>query len=209
MTKNIIISSDALSFLSFKVCSSSIAFNPKEVAPFPAPNIFSIMFIIIAFVSLAFISFIGFEKIDSILFNKFRYDNASYDSRFGSIFVNIELFKNKPIFGNGFTYFETNFSNYASIVGYGKAHNTNTYFKVLSVHGAFYFLILLFGAFNLFNKNIKNLLIKIIAFIIFLIVLSNEDLMVNTLIYVISFYGYFYVKNTKDSYLIRQNIVRG
>ena len=46
MTKNIIISSDALSFLSFKVCSSSIAFNPKEVAPFPAPNIFSIMFII-------------------------------------------------------------------------------------------------------------------------------------------------------------------
>ena len=47
ITKNIIISGDAFFLFLFNVCNSFIAFKPKAVAPFPAPNIFNTIFITI------------------------------------------------------------------------------------------------------------------------------------------------------------------
>ena len=47
ITKNIIISGEAFFLFLFNVCNSFIAFRPKAVAPFPAPNIFNTIFITI------------------------------------------------------------------------------------------------------------------------------------------------------------------
>lgn len=140
-------------------------------------------------ISVLFVSSIGYEKINSIVFNKLRVDNVSYDSRVGSFYANFRIFCINPIFGKGFTFFELNFSNYSIIDGFEKAHNTNTFLKVLSVHGIFYCFLMLFGSYKLFKANCKNFVFAIGCFIIYIVLFSDEDLMVNTLIYTFVCYG--------------------
>ena len=136
-----------------------------------------------------FVGIIGFDRINNFVFNKLRVSNNSYDSRVGSIYGNIAMFTRNPIFGNGFTFFENNFSEYAYIRGFYEAHNTNTFLKILSVHGIVYFCIVLVGFAGLFAKNCHSVIIFLLSFFIILGIFSDEDLMVNTIVYVFVCYG--------------------
>ena len=148
-------------------------------------------FLILAILAaIILVCMLGYDAINALVFNKLRVSNQSFDSRLGSIFGNINMFREKPLFGHGFSYFEDNFTYYASMSGYYEAHNTNTLFKILSVHGFFYFFFVLSGLFLLIKKNCKRLVIVLIAFMCFILALSNEDLMVNTIIYVFVLYGF-------------------
>ena len=158
-----------------------------------------LVFVFIAgFLAVAFIGFIGFSRINEVVFNKLRVENSSFNSRVGSIFANIDIFLTNPFTGRGFTFVEKNFSIFAQSHGYSKAHQTNTFLKILAVHGAVYFLVVAYSLLKFFVRNSKDVLSGIFGFLVFLIAFSNEDLMVNSLVYVIICYGFFSVSKAKN-----------
>lgn len=176
------------------------------------------MFVLVLFsiLCLGFVFYVGIDKLNSYVFNKLSVGNVSMDSRKGSIFGNFAIFSLNPLFGKGYSFFELHFTDYASIYGFEKAHNTNTFLKILSTHGLFYFALFTFGVFKMFVKNKDHKSLALLAFLLVLVVFSDEDLMVNAIIYLLSFYGYSkanesliydYKKHKKQSILSFSNYI--
>jgi len=149
-------------------------------------NIFAMLLVLVALG--LFIAYFGFDRLNSFVFNKLRVENASSTSRFGSFAGNLRMFFENPIIGKGYSFAENNFTLYASYSGYSNAHNTNTFLKILSVHGIIYFAFITIAIFKFFSFS-KNKLLSLMMFGIFILMLCNEDLIVNTIIYVIAIFG--------------------
>lgn len=148
------------------------------------------------------------DSLYSSVFDKMSGGNDSANSRFGAIFNNIEMWSKDGVsilFGNGYQYVENNISLVATEKEYISTHNTNTLFKMLSVHGFFYFITiisLLYAA----SRKITSNHFSLYVMLLFCIMLSNEDLIFNQIIYIILFYG-FSTKNTYNENTIFGNIV--
>lgn len=131
------------------------------------------------------------EVVSSFVFNKLSGENTSADSRFGSIINNIDLWLRNTVsilFGNGYQFVENGIEAVAQDNGYVAGHNTNTFFKMLSVHGIFYFI----SALSLLYMSCRRLTsnhFSLYVFILFCVMLSNEDLIFNQVLYIIFFYG--------------------
>ena len=75
--------------------------------------------------------------------------------------------------------------------------NTNTLLKIMSVYGIPYIMILVYCLYRFFKKyNSSFVALGLLA--IFSIILSNEDLIVNIVPYVLAFYGL--KSNSKQQY---------
>lgn len=133
------------------------------------------------------------DFIYAALFNKFiTTESASTGARFGSITNNIKLILDNPLgmfFGLGYHHVESFFEGLES-VSRGQAHNTNTLLKELSVHGVFFFLYFLAKIYN-FSKGIirRRSWQTLFVFLALVMMLSNEDLTVDFILYVIVMYS--------------------
>ncbi len=147
-------------------------------------------FLFILFFIIFLIGITGnFEKIFLPVFNKIGVENASRDSRIYSILVNLDIMKESPILGKGWTFVEKNFERYGYKYSGLGVHNTNTFMKILSVYGILYCFLLIKQTY-LFIRKQNNIIISLMLLVVFLLILSNEDMIVNSVVYIFAFYGF-------------------
>ena len=148
--------------------------------------------LVLLVISIAgFYFLISNESLVSSVFNKMSGNNASADSRFGAIYNNIEMWLRSVVsmlFGNGYNFVESNIGAIAKRNGYVASDNTNTFFKMLSVHGIFYFISVLSLLYMSCRRLTSNRL-SLYIFILICVMLSNEDLIFDQILYIILFYG--------------------
>lgn len=153
--------------------------------------IISLFFIGLVLVSTYFI--IQNDFIYAALFNKFSAtDSASTGARFGSITNNVIMIINNPLglfFGLGYQFVEGFFEGLESAVR-GAGHNTNTLLKELSVHGFLFFCYFLVRIY-FFSKGVikEKSWQTLFVFLALVMMLSNEDLTVDFILYVIVLYS--------------------
>jgi len=113
---------------------------------------------------------------------------------------NLELFKKKPLFGNGFNSY-TNFSSKKVPHETGKPHST--YFGYLSEFGLIGFLVILLTFIYIFNIN-RSQKFKtnfLFLFSIYIIIEAlNADLMTSRIIWIFFAYSEFISINTNKKY---------
>ena len=149
-----------------------------------------LLFFVLAISLAAFFCVIGPERVISLVFNKLNVGNASRDSRFGSVFANFMMFLKNPILGKGWHYVEDNFIEFASQGFYKGAHNTNTFLKFLALYGVIPFLCISCANLSFFRKASKSIFWGIYTTIVWIIALSNEDMTVNILFYLLPLYTF-------------------
>ena len=142
-------------------------------------------------VAISFVFFIiGPDRIVSLVFNKLTVDNSSRDSRFGAIPANFNIFLQNPIFGKGWDFVEKNFLYFTSQGIYAGAHNTNTMFKFLAIYGIGPFICIACAIFAFFRKSCKSVLWALALTLVWFVILSNEDMTVNVVFYLLPFYAF-------------------
>lgn len=136
---------------------------------------------------------------DGIVFDKFsNIKRTTTIARLASVFANLKIWMQHPLFGGGLTEINAEFPRIAYEM-YGKAvtHNTNTLLCELSTFGVIYTVLLMCGYLK-FSKLItakksQRALILLIVFILS----CGEKLTFSPIIYVLAFYG-IDRKNTKE-----------
>lgn len=146
---------------------------------------------IVVFISIAacFLYFLFDDEMFNSVFGKLFSDNYSKSSRLESINVNLRMLgSNFEHFftGLGFSFVEQNFSLYSE--GGNMGDNTNTIFRVFATYGFFYVAMLTGLLFKFFTK-VKNTFLAVCLFGVFVLCLFNESLIVNILLYLLSFYA--------------------
>lgn len=112
-------------------------------------------------------------------------------ARFASVFVNIDMWLEKPIFGNGLISVEYKFPQLCLIrYGYGSPDNTNTLFNELATYGLLYTVIFVIGYVKLVKRFSKRKIEQVMIGLIFMVLLSGEKLTFSPIIYVLMFYGF-------------------
>lgn len=150
----------------------------------------ALLVIISSSVLVVFLFLCGAIDFDHSIFKKLFTDNSSSNSRFGAFFVDVYIGFENLILGKGFAYTENNFHSIAlSVFNLDAAHNTNTLLKMFAVHGALFFSLYVIGYIRFFKILSVNFKWIVNCFVFFLS-LSSADLIFNTIIYVIMFYGY-------------------
>lgn len=149
--------------------------------------------IVLFFISIGAILYIfSTPSLYDKLFSKFFVENSSTTSRFGAISINLSIaFRDlfHPFLGNGFSYVEQNFLRIGNELFLSDVHNTNTSLKILSVYGIFYFLVYVYSMVKFCHKTAKDAITFIGLVIALFFVLSNEDMIMNILGYLIIFYA--------------------
>lgn len=130
-------------------------------------------------------------SVEGMVFDKlFNMQRNTMIARFSSVFANIEIWKESPIFGAGLIKVDTMFPILSyQLCGKATSHNTNTLLCELATYGVIYVSILVCGYIKLScamsNRNIERLLILVI-----IVVLScGEKLTFSPIIYILLFYG--------------------
>lgn len=126
------------------------------------------------------------EFIDKWVFAKFAQEGGSADSRFGAVLSNLFLFFRKPFLGNGWTNMSVDFSTIQDIIV--SNHNTNTFLLLFAVYGLVVGIIMLGGTTSFFIGKNKVFLGVCLA-LCWIITLSNENLSLNVVVYIIAVYG--------------------
>jgi hypothetical protein len=136
--------------------------------------------------------FVVDQDLQDKVFDKLFTENSSLISRVGAFWINLRIAFRDPwhfVLGNGFTYTEENFVS----IGYNlygmQVHNTNTFLKILAVYGVPFWCIC---AVSLYKVCLK-LALDVVSFLGILIAtfmaLSNGDLIMNALVYLLIFYA--------------------
>lgn len=156
--------------------------------------------IVAVFSIIVLLTFARDTNIFESVFEKLFSNNQSKDSRLNSQFVNLYMLFQKPqysFFGLGFDYVEKNYQIYASALFSSGTHNTNTILRMLSIHGLFYTGIFVSLLWNF--SGIQKKIPKSILFLILYLVLSNESIMLNIIIYIIAFYAITNVRKNNEN----------
>ena len=169
-----------------------------------------ISFLLIAFSAVLvgiFFDFYGLRKtISDVILKIVDFDNPSFISRFEAFFRNILIWLKRPFFGVGFSFL---INHYDEVLIPGMInisfHNTNTFLKILSLHGLIYFTFMLVGIYrfcNFLSKEKKGLafILCIIVFLMF----SNEDMTMNVLLYLMGMY--FITSRQKQTKVCYENL---
>lgn len=132
----------------------------------------------------------GTIEFDTAIFKKLTIKNSSTNSRFGSVLVDAYIGLHSPVWGNGFEYVEQNFGIIArDVFSLSGMSNTNTVLKIFAVHGIIVMGLFLAGVIGFCRKHIGRR--EWIGYALILaLILSNEDMIFNTCVYIIMMYGY-------------------
>lgn len=131
----------------------------------------------------------AYIDIDNTVFRKLFIENDSLNSRLISVFANFHMFKQNVLFGKGYEFVEENFKIVATSFWVYTNNNTNTFFKILSVHGIFSFALMFSGFCLMIRKHFDKRFFVIFS-IVLILLLSSEDMIFNILTYVLMLYGY-------------------
>lgn len=139
-----------------------------------------LIFVLIGAFYLTFYTDLLYKEGYGSVFGKMlgAYNSISMIAREASITVNLKMFLNKPIFGNGLTYVDNNFSFFAfQIYGLATKDNTNTLLIQLSRFGLMFALIYVVRFIvNLWNYFDINVVSKLCIIISFFALLCGENL---------------------------------
>jgi O-antigen ligase len=136
--------------------TKNISFNIKSYL--------TLIFIIIGFVLIILSNKNINDRYKSTIHNILNINDIIYDNEIKSseksyilnFYTGLKLFSNKPIFGNGFRYYNTNckdeFDDEYLLLGCS-THPHNIYIEILSDHGLIGLIIFILFLFNLFIKN--------------------------------------------------------
>ena len=141
-------------------------------------------------------SYIG----DTVLGKLANEDSGSTLARSASVFVNLEIFFDHPIFGVGMDGIGEEFIQ-RSYLMYGRAtvHNTNTLLYPFAAHGIFYGGLYLAGT-CLFVKHLSTKRLVQFALIVFLVLMYiGENLRYSMLPLILIFYGFAYAPSPKTT----------
>lgn len=132
----------------------------------------------------------GIIEFDSALFRKLTIQNSSVNSRLGSVLVDAYIGMRSLVWGNGFEYVEQNFGIIAQdVFDLTGMSNTNTVLKIFAVHGIGPMVLILAGVIRFCRQHIGQR--EWIGYALILaLILSNEDMIFNTCVYIIMMYGY-------------------
>lgn len=184
----------------FSICFLCLIFYTTCIFFSEKPKERKKMYMVIGILTIVIsgcILLIGVDKIYSMVFNKLYVENASRDSRFGSIAGNFNMFMTNPLIGRGWNFVENQFIEFASTGVYAGTHNTNTFLKLLALYGVYPFISILTMIVVYFRKRTKSIVIGLFLTMIWIITLSNEDFSVNIMLYILPFYAFYTNKSNK------------
>lgn len=128
---------------------------------------------------------------EGMIFNKFSNTKRTTTiARSASVFSNLKIWLNYPIFGAGLIKVSEKFPQLAfEMFGKAVTHNTNTLLCELATYGIIYTLLLTYSywkfSVRLTNKKIQRFLILVIVFVLS----CGEKLTFSPIIYILAFYG--------------------
>ena len=128
---------------------------------------------------------------EGMVFDKFsNMKRTTMIARFASVFANLRIWLQHPIFGAGLIKVSEEFPRIA-LEMYGKAvtHNTNTLLCELSTYGVIYTCLLLYGYVKYSAVLTKNKFQRLLILLIIFILSCGEKLTFSPIIYVLAFYG--------------------
>ncbi len=132
------------------------------------------------------------KGLRSTLFGKFFTNNPSKNSRLDSIAINIAMLLESPLLvltGRGFTYVEENFLRIIEEWKSAATDNTNTLFRILATHGLLYTGGFTYALFRFCRRISAGFFMALAVFFIFVLLLFNENLMLNVIVFVMLIYG--------------------
>lgn len=157
---------------------------------------FFIIFVLAAFYLLFFTGMLG---SDSFIFAKFNAANNSYGSwfaRLSSLFGNIKISLENPLFGIGrINLYNTVLATAGANNRFIAVDNTNTVLICFAAYGILFGCIILLGFVRHCYKYHHKFIPTIMLFIILFAALSNEDFGQNILFYVLVVEGYSSSRN--------------
>lgn len=141
---------------------------------------------------------------EGVVFDKL--DNMKRETtiaRFASVSVNIDMWLEKPIFGNGLISVEERFPQLCLLrYGFASPHNTNTLFNELATYGLLYTLIFTIGFIKLTKRFSERKIEQVMIGLIFLVLLFGEKLTFSPIIYILMFYGL----SNKNSFRVMKEV---
>lgn len=150
--------------------------------------IISLLFLLLSF------AIYNNSYISKIVFGKIHTENSSSDARMNAIIVNIFILFSSVkniLIGCGYSFSEENFVFISKAIEFYTNANTNTVLKQMAIHGILFGLLYTVTLFVFLYKTLsqKKMLKAMALFLILLMLLSNEDLSFNLLIFCFIFYG--------------------
>jgi len=142
---------------------------------FKNSNVFSGLFIQLSLVIVGIWTFLYIDlilnflnKVNPLVFGKFfRENSASVFERSSSPLVNLDLFLQNPIFGNGLGRADDMYSNFMI-----SQTSTSTYYlAAFGLFGVMYTMSILYGS---LKQKRFNLIIRALVFIIFILIVNKE-----------------------------------
>lgn len=149
-----------------------------------------VLFCIILYMAL-FTDLLYREDYGSVFGKLWNRDSLSFNARWGSVILNLRMFKQAPFFGKGITYVDTNFPLWAfEEFEYYINDNTNTLLIQLSMFGILYVLMYLIGfVITVFYNYRTNIFCKLLILASLLVMLVGENLTYSILLSVFIFAG--------------------
>lgn len=121
------------------------------------------------------------------VFEKLTREGGSADSRFGSVLSNLFLFARSPLWGNGWVKMAQESETIQTVIV--TEHNTNTQLIFFAVYGITYGIAMLGGSIRFFTGQ-KRGLVGLLLALCWIMALSNENLTLNVVVYLIAVYGW-------------------
>ena len=151
-----------------------------------------ILYTILVFIAFFFVYSSEYTK--DVVFGKIEnLNNDSTLSRTSSVYYNIELATSSIksfLIGNGYSITENSFVEASYKMTSVEGNNTNTFLKMLSLHGFIYFFIVFIGNIKFWLKQ-YGIFMGLLLLFLYILMTSNEDFCLDVLIYILMFYGYF------------------
>ena len=147
----------------------------------------------ICFLSIMGIMVTQIDMLNAIVLSKLSDDSASYAStaaRIYSIYGNIAMWMDSPIFGVGPTRLNDFYEQYLYNQGYAANSNTNGLLIMFSMYGTFLGLLTLYGLIKFASMMDQSIIGKIMIFSVLMIMLFAEPLQTSCLFNILIFYGW-------------------
>ena len=115
--------------------------------------------------------------------------NDSTVSRFGSIYANLRILFEYPIWGIGTAEIGPRFAEYLS-ASESATHNTNTILYMYACYGMFTGSLFLVGVCKFMKKLSGDIIVQALLCLLMVLLLSGENLSTSYYIYILLMYGY-------------------
>lgn len=130
------------------------------------------------------------EEMQKEVFGKLFVENDSLNSRVYSIIGGFTYSLQSPLWGHGWKQVINEFANYmSSAYGLTNISFTNTYIRMACTYGWLFSLLALYGVWRFHNRVTKAKGLAVLLFLCWIIIFSNENFLLNPLIYIVGYYG--------------------